>query len=113
MMISGNIFYPYHQNVLWTFLIGLLLIIAIDKVNSRFSSIGAVLINNALVLIGFLSGYGFITDYYGAGVMMVVVFYIFKGYSWKDKICQFVCLYILNVKLLGGYYYEVQLFNHT
>ena len=113
MMISGNIFYPYHQNVLWTFLIGLLLIIAIDKVNSRFSSIGAVLINNALVLIGFLSGYGFITDYYGAGVMMVVVFYIFKGYSWKDKICQFVCLYILNVKLLGGYYYEVQLFIHT
>ena len=34
-------------------------------------------------------------------------------WDWKNRLAQLVCLYILNVSLLGSYYYEVTLFGLT
>lgn len=42
----------------------------------------------------------------------VLTFYFFRKRNWINRLCQFLCLYILNVKLLGGYYYSVPVFGY-
>lgn len=107
LMYGGSVFYPYHQNVLWTFFIALLLMILLDRVRQRFRPIPAVLLSAALVLLGFLLGYGTMADYYGAGVLTALVFYFFREKNVKCLLGQLVCLYILHVHILGGYYYSI------
>ena len=43
LMYSGSVFYPFHQNVLWTFLLSLLLMALMDRVRQRFQPLPAVL----------------------------------------------------------------------
>ncbi len=110
LMYGGSIFYPFHQNVLWTFLLSLLLIVLIEKCRSRFRPILSTLMSVGLVILGFVIGYAAMVDYYGVGIFTVLTFYFFRKRNWKSRLCQFLCLYILNVKLLGGYYYDVRVF---
>lgn len=110
LMYGGNIIYPYHQNVLWTFLISLILIMWIDKIKLRFRPVLANLMSAGLIVLGFIIGYAAMVDYYGVGILTVLIFYYFRKYNWKSRLCQFLCLYILNVKMLGGYYYDVRMF---
>ncbi len=110
LMYSGGVFYPFHQNVLWTFLLSLLLIALVEKCRSRFRPALAALFSIGLAILGYVAGYVAMVDYYGVGILTVLMFYFFKGRNWKSRICQFICLYILHVRLLGGYYYEVQVF---
>ena len=110
LMYGSSIFYPFHQNVLWTFLLGLSLIALIEKIKSRFRPVAAVLLTAALTILGFAIGYIAMVDYYGIGILTVLMFHFFRKRSWKNRLCQLICLYILNVKLLGGYYYDVQIF---
>lgn len=51
-------------------------------------------------------------DYYGVGVLTVLVFYFFRGCRWWDFLGQLVCLYLLHVQLLGGYFFTITLFGH-
>lgn len=110
LMYGGSIFYPFHQNVLWTFLLSLLLITLIEKCRLRFKPALATLMSVGLAILGFVLGYAAMVDYYGVGILTVLTFYFFRKRNWKCRLCQFVCLYILNVKLLGGYYYDVRVF---
>ena len=112
LMCGGTAFYPYHQNVLWTFLLSLLLIALIEKIKLLFQPAVAVSASVVLVLFGFIFGYVTIVDYYGVGVLTVFVFYYFQGRNWKNRFFQFLCLYILNVELLGGYCYVIPIFGH-
>ena len=110
LMYGGSIFYPYHQNVLWTFLLGLLLIRMIDQGRGRLRPVFSFLLSAGIVILGFVLGYVTMIDYYGVGVLTVLTFYFFRNRNWRNRICQFLCLYILNVKVLGGYYYEIRIF---
>lgn len=112
LMYAGSIFYPYHQNVLWTFLISLLLIVLIERSRSRLKPIQAIIFSAVLTVAGFLLGYIAMTDYYGVGVLTVLTFYFFRTPNWKNRLCQLVCLYILHIKILGGYYYSIRIFAH-
>lgn len=113
LMYSSSIFYPFHQNVLWTFLLSLLLIVLIEKTKSRFRPVAAALLSAGIVILGFVIGFAAMVDYYGVGVLTVLTFYFFKNRNWKNRICQFICLYFLNVKLLGGYCYVVPVFGYN
>lgn len=113
LMYGGSIFYPYHQNVLWTFLLSLLILSLIEKCNARFAPLFAVPISLALAAAGFFIGYAAMVDYYGAGVITVLVFYAFRKPTWSNRFLQLICLYYINVELLGGFYYEVELFGYT
>lgn len=112
IMYGGSAFYPFHQNVLWTFLLSLLLIILIEKCRLRFNPAAAALLSAGIAALGYVLGYAAMVDYYGAGVLTVLTFYFFRGQDWKSRLIQLACLYILNVKMLGGYYYSFQLFGH-
>lgn len=113
LMMGGSVFYLYHQNVLWTFLLSLLLIRLMQACQERFRPAWAAVLSAGVALLGFLLGYVTMVDYYGVGVLIVLTFYVFRGQSWKCRLAQLVCMYVLNVHLLGGYYYEVPLFGHT
>lgn len=110
LMYGSSIFYPYHQNVLWTFLLSLLLIWLIEKSKSRLRPVPAAFLSAGLAVAGFILGYAAMADYYGVGILTVLTFYFFRNRGWRSRLCQILCLYILNVRLLGGYYYEVQIF---
>lgn len=112
LMVGGSVLYPYHQNVLWTFLLALLILALIEKCRTRFRPVFAAPACAALVILGFLLGFAAMLDYYGVGVLTVFTFYFFKKRNWINRLCQFLCLYYLNVTLLGGYCYVVSFFGH-
>ena len=113
LMCNGVAFYPFHQNVLWTFLLSLLAMMLLDRVRERFKPVAAALLSAGVVLLGTVLGFAVMSDYFGVGVLMVLTFWFFRERNWKSRLCQLVCLYILNVELLGGYYYELQIFGHS
>lgn len=107
LMCSGRIFYPIHQNVLWTFLIALCLIRWNEKL--RDAGLWRRLIRFGLSLLaGFLLGTVTFVDYYGYGIMMVLVFWFFRGRSWWQILGQIIGLYWINVELMGGLVYEFE-----
>ena len=110
LMYGGSLLYPFHQNVLWTFLLSLLLIALIEKCRRRFKPVPAALLSAGIAMLGFVLGYALMVDYYGCGVLTVLAFYFFRGRSWQKRLLQLACLYLLNVELLGGYCYIVPLF---
>ena len=64
LMMAGAPLYPYHQNVLWTFLIALLLMAALDQVRQRCAPLPSLLLCALLTAAGFFAGYLTMADYY-------------------------------------------------
>lgn len=110
LALGSRIFYPIHQNVLWTFLIALLLICLNEKAKSTgvlWKRIAAVC---ASVLIGFILGILTMADYNHAGIFTVLVFYFFRGEKWWHRLAQLALLYYINIELLGGIGSDYSLF---
>ena len=110
LMYGGTWFYPVHQNVLWTFLLGLLGVWLMEQVRKKGKTwmylLGCVLVVPAGLVLGTLC----MVDYYGVGILTVFVFYFLHGRKWWCFLGQLAALYWLNVELLGGLMYPVQLF---
>lgn len=112
LMVSGRLFYPVHQNVLWTFLIAFGLL-AWNERAKEAPSRRRLLRFAATFLVGMVVGTLTMVDYYGYGVAMVLVFYLFRGNSWYHRVGQFLGLYWINGVLMGGLGYEIELFGRT
>ena len=136
LMYGQQLFYPMHQNVLWTFLLALGGMWLMEKAKTKGKPWLTVLSSFAICVLGLLLGYILFVDYYGCGILTVFVFYFFNrnqddnfithflekiGLARKDGskrllwtwICllgQFLCLYYINVEILGGFYYNVEIF---
>lgn len=112
LFYGGTVFYPFHQNVLWTFLIALLTIILIEKalkLKKRF--LGWVLAA-VTVLVSYAVATLAMVDYYGAGILTVLVFYFFRERKWQNFAAQFVCLAVINIGMLKGMYYTFTIAGH-
>ena len=92
LVAGSRWFYPIHQNVLWTFLIALAI---------------------ATICIGYIGGIITFVDYNGAGILMVLTFYFFRGKKWWNYLGQLVCMWYINVKMLEGFGYELDLWGNT
>lgn len=110
LMYGGTWFYPVHQNVLWTFLLSLLGVWLMEQVRKKGKIWMYLLVCVLVVLAGLVLGTLCMVDYYGAGVLTVFVFYFLHGRKWWCFLGQLAALYWLNVELLGGLMYPVQLF---
>ena len=110
LMYGGTCFYPVHQNVLWTFLLGLLGVWLMEQVRKKGKTWMYLLVCVLVVLAGLVLGTLCMVDYYGVGVLTVFVFYFLHGRKWWCFLGQLAALYWLNVELLGGLMYPVQLF---
>ncbi len=110
LMYGGTWFYPVHQNVLWTFLLSLLGVWLMEQVRKKGKTWMYLLVCVLVVPAGLVLGTLCMVDYYGAGVLTVFVFYFLHGRKWWCFLGQLAALYWLNVELLGGLMYPVQLF---
>jgi hypothetical protein len=110
LMYNGSAFYPFHQNVLWTILLGLVYIRIIEWIKVKGKSWLTVLTCALVVCLGWLFGTLAMVDYYGAGVLTILCFYFFRGQKWWCLAGQIIVLYWINVELLKGLFYPVTIF---
>ena len=105
LMVGGRIFYPIHQNVLWTFLISFGLMVWNERIKE--AAPWRRLLRFALsFMAGLLVGLLTMVDYYGFGIAMVLIFYLFRGQTWYHRLGQLLGLYWINVEMMGGLVYE-------
>lgn len=112
LMTEGVLFYPFHQNVLWTFLIGLTGIFLIEKARSKYNRFIYFLCASMVVLLGFVIGTVGMVDYYGPGVLTIFIFYFFHGKRWWQILGQLIGMYFVNIQLLGGLFYPVNILGY-
>lgn len=109
LMMGSSIFYPLHQNVLWTFLIGIGLIWINEKAKKKGIFI-RILAGAGTVVFGYILGILTFADYNAAGVLTVLVFYFFRGRKWICFFGQLFCLWYINTEILSGYFYIFDFF---
>lgn len=110
LMYGGTWFYPVHQNVIWTLMMGLVGIHLMETVRKKKSTFVYILVSAIVVILGGLLGTLSMVDYYGIGVLTVFIFYFFRGRKWWCLLGQLLALYWVNVELLGGLMYPIRLF---
>lgn len=113
LVMGSSLFYPLHQNVLWTFLIGIFLIRLNESAKKKGKLWLRIAVGAGTVCLAFVLGLVTFVDYNYAGVLTVLVFYFFRGRKWWQFLGQLLCLFYINVEVLSGFYYEVSLFGHT
>lgn len=113
LVMGSAVFYPLHQNVLWTFLISLGLIHLNEKAKGTGKRWLRALTAAGTVLLGFLLGLLTMVDYHYAGIFAVLTFYFFRGRRWWCFLGQALLLAYINVEILAGYAYELHLFGGT
>lgn len=108
LMVSGSPVYPFHQNVLFTFLLGLAAIHTLDglrrddALRPRLTAIGKLFGILLAAVLGF-------PDYGMLGVLTVVMFYLLRDVP-HVKLCQFLAMLLIHgfgydgqtIPLLGG-----------
>ena len=107
--MGSRLFYPIHQNVLWSFLIAIGLIHWNEKVKGK-KIWKRILVGTATIFIAYIGGIITFVDFYNAGLLMALTFYFFRGKKWWHYICQLLCMWYINIELLGGYGYEIEIF---
>ena len=113
LAMGSRVFYPVHQNVLWSFSISLGLIHLNEKAKATHKIWKQLCAGCATVILGYITGLVTMVDFYHAGILTVLVFYFFRQRKWWCYIGQFVCLWYINAEMLGGFAYEIPLWGKT
>lgn len=107
LMIANSLSYPFHQNVMFTFLIAMLLMSWMEQ--SKESRGKFIIVTAVCVVLAYLLGLLTFVDYYHYGVFMVLLFYWTHGLKFGWLIQLLGMLYIndamaglqLSVEVLG------------
>ncbi len=110
LFYSSRWFNPYHQNVLFTLLLGLLAITVIDNLKKKNAKKVALSVL-WLLLIGVVSVLGF-TDYGFYGVLTVVMFYLFRDFPFA-WLAQLIGMVLINIVFFEGQVYPFEIFGAT
>ncbi|MBR5230540.1 MAG: conjugal transfer protein TraX [Firmicutes bacterium] len=106
MMLVSSPIYPFHQNVMFTLLIGLLVINELEKLRSSFS--GQVPAKQLLICVLKIAGllilsvFGFV-DYGIYGVLTIILFYAahYVKWSWAVQIAGIIYINFFALKGLS------------
>lgn len=111
LMYASTVFYPFHQNVMFTLLLGLLAVRGLDRARRKRTAGAAAL--GALGLLGaWLAGTIGMVDYGGMGVLTVAVFCVFRDFPLA-RLGQTVCLVLLNMVFFKGEYVSLEILGHA
>ena len=96
LIYTGSIIFPFHQNVMFTLLLGLLIINEIDKLKNNKEIKKKIIPILKIFLFLIISIIGFV-DYGVTGVLTIVVFYLFRGFklAWIGQLISLILLYIV------------------
>lgn len=108
LFYSSRWFNPFHQNVLFTLLLGLLAISVIDKARKNFTAKTVILSLLWLVLICLASVIGFV-DYGFLGMITVVMFYLLRDFPFA-WLAQLVAMVLINIVFFEGQVFPVEFF---
>ena len=111
-MCGSTAFYPYQQNVLWTFLIALIGLVIMEKVRNGNRLWVTIIVDFLVIVFSFALGFLAMVDYYGVGVLTVYTFYFFRRRKWWSLLGQILVLYYLNVEILSGQYYPIEILGY-
>ncbi len=111
LFYGGSWFYPYHQNVLFTLLFGLLAIMLIDKAKKNRDAKTIVKSALLVILLGIASFICFV-DYGFWGFLIVVMFYVFRNFPFA-WLAQLAAMIIINCVLFEGQFIVVDLFGKS
>ena len=110
LMTGASLINPFHQNVLWTFLIGIGLIRLIEWAKDAPRKVWRWLLVGMGVLFGCLIAMFGMTDYMHFGVLTMLVFYLFRGRRWWCFAGQIFLLWYINFEMAGGVVYPFEFF---
>ena len=98
-MTGGWWINPFGQNVMFTFCLALLLMRLIDRAATKHWAL-RLMIAVAVLALGYLLGTITFVDYHGAGVLMVLVFHLFRKvkFGW---LIELVAMIYINMEMLG------------
>jgi len=102
---GGSWFNPFGQNVMFTFCLSLLLIRLIDKARAKHWVLGLVTAA-AGAFVGYFVGMFTFVDYHGYGILMVLVFWLFRNirFGW---LIQLAAMIYINFVMIGGIGFEI------
>ena len=111
LFYSSRLFNPYHQNVLFTLLLGLFAIYVIDNIRKNKTAKNIALSVLWLFLIFAGSTLGFV-DYGFFGVLTVVMFYVLRDFPFA-WIFQLVGMILINIVFFEGQVFLVDILGKT
>ena len=109
LILADSAFYPLHQNVMFSFLIALLLMQWMER--ERGNPLGFAGVSAVCVLLATVLGLATFVDYYHYGVLMVLLFYWTRGMRFAWLVQLLGMLYINDA--MAGLVYPVTLFGQT
>lgn len=111
LFYSSRFFNPYHQNVLFTLLLGLLAIKVIDglKKDRSLKNIALSVLLLGLILLASVVGF---VDYNHYGVLTVIMFYLMRDFpfAWLG---QLIGMILINIVIFEGLVFPVEIFGKT
>lgn len=135
LMCAGIFVYPFQQNALFTYILGILGILVIDqtkKIKSPFVKYPVFAVTALLMwIVLFVLGQITMVDYFGGGIVMILSFYLFREdrlfsfkIEYKEKwmsvcmriinmIMQFALVYYIAAEMISGLCYNVVIFGRT
>lgn len=112
LMYAGTPLYLGHQNVMWTFLISLGALWVVDSLRKKGKWWLTVLVGILVTAAAWVLSLVTMLDFGEIGVITVMIFYVFRGRKWWCYVGQFLAMYWLNVEVMGGLCYIVNIFGH-
>ncbi len=104
LLFSGQLWNAGEQNVLWTFTIALGCLWAAEWLQRR--GLPEVLALLCVAVPGYLLGQWLAVDYYGGGVLMVLVFALCRDKKWRWPV-ELAAMLVINGRLLPSAYIEL------
>lgn len=98
LLVSGSVFDPMHQNVIWTIILGLCCIRAFENISADRKMILSAVVIIASLAAAIIAR----VDYSSAGVLTLLAFYAFRGNTVRCRLMQLLSLAFINLVLLGG-----------
>lgn len=101
LMSSGSLINPFHQNVMFTLLLGLLSIREIDRFKQDFKLKTGILCVLKVALFLLIGTVGFV-DYHAMGILVIIAFYVFRDVKF-GRLFQLLSLVLLFIVFFKGF----------
>lgn len=116
LMMGGALINPLHQNVLWTFLLAIGAMALFRKLK-KLHVVPRILLYIVLTMVFYLLGFITFVDYYGYGILFVLLFYFTRIQEGDSALkrgvfmgMQLLLMYYINSELISGLMIPINIF---